>query len=248
MVGDHILRLHFRSQLLAQAPNGYNEWQVVTEEKAIPATEAAIIICDMWDNHWSRGAVERVNAMVPRMNEVVGAARDKGMTIVHAPSETMEFYAEHPARKRVLVVPRIEPPPDHEHDDPLLPVDDSDGGTDTGETSWYKAWTRQHPGIEIKDDDFISDDGGEVYTLLKQESIGQVLIMGVHTGMCVLNRSFGIKQMVKWGVNIALVRDLTDALYNPAKLPYVSHDEGTRLIIGYIEKFWCPTILSKDLL
>ena len=72
--------------------------------------------------------------------------------------------------------------------------------------------------------------------------------MGVHTNMCVLNRSFAIKQMVRWGVNIALVRDLTDTMYNPAMPPYVSHDEGTQLVIGYIEKFWCPSVSSDDLL
>jgi len=74
-----------------------------------------------------------------------------------------------------------------------------------------------------------------------------VLMMGVHTGMCILHRSFGIKQMVKWGVEIALVRDLTDALYNPARPPYVSQRQGTELIIRFIEKFWCPTVDSRDL-
>lgn len=65
--------------------------------------------------------------------------------------------------------------------------------------------------------------------------------------MCILNRSFGIKQMVRWGVSIALVRDLTDTLYNPAMRPYVSHDEGTQLLIGYIERFWCPTVESGEI-
>ncbi len=60
--------------------------------------------------------------------------------------------------------------------------------------------------------------------------------MGVHTNMCVLNRSFGIKQMVRWRVPVALVRDLTDAMYNPARAPYVDHDAGTQLVIGYIER------------
>ncbi|MGC8000379.1 hypothetical protein, partial [Salmonella enterica] len=73
------------------------------------------------------------------------------------------------------------------------------------------------------------------------------LIMGVHTNMCVLNRSFGIKQLVKWGMNTALVRDLTDAMYNPARAPYVEHEEGTQLVVSYIEKFWCPTVHSRDL-
>jgi hypothetical protein len=54
--------------------------------------------------------------------------------------------------------------------------------------------------------------------------------------------------MVRWGVEICLVRDLTDAMYNPAFSPYVSHDEGTQLVIGYIEKFWCPTTDSTGLM
>jgi hypothetical protein len=64
--------------------------------------------------------------------------------------------------------------------------------------------------------------------------------------MCILNRSFAIRQMVGLGFRVALVRDLTDAMYNPAMRPYVSHDEGTRLVVGYIEKFWCPTVSSQD--
>ena len=39
----------------------------------------------------------------------------------------------------------------------------------------------------------------------------------MHTNMCILDRTFSIKQMVRWGVDIALVRDLTDAMYNPAR-------------------------------
>jgi hypothetical protein len=66
--------------------------------------------------------------------------------------------------------------------------------------------------------------------------------------MCILNRSFGIKQLVKWGVTVALVRDLTDSMYNPARSPYVDHDTGTQLVIGYIEKFWCPTVTSDAIL
>jgi hypothetical protein len=73
-------------------------------------------------------------------------------------------------------------------------------------------------------------------------------MMGVHTNMCVLGRSFAIKTMVCWGVDVALIRDLTDTMYNPALRPYVSHDEGTRLVIEFIEKFWCPTLLSDDLI
>ena len=66
--------------------------------------------------------------------------------------------------------------------------------------------------------------------------------------MCMLDRSFAIKALVRWGIDVILVRDLTDAMYNPARSPYVSHDEGTNLVIQYIEAFWCPSMTSEELL
>jgi hypothetical protein len=44
-----------------------------------------------------------------------------------------------------------------------------------------------------------------------------------------------------------LVRDLTDSLYNPKGSPYVHHDQGTELVIEYIEQNLRPTVLSRDL-
>jgi hypothetical protein len=53
--------------------------------------------------------------------------------------------------------------------------------------------------------------------------------------------------MVKWGVTTYLVRDITDAMYNPKSAPNVTHADGTRLVVEYIEAHWCPTIESKQL-
>jgi nicotinamidase-related amidase len=241
------LRVHLRRRRLERDARGRNCWQVTTDETIWPAERTALLLCDVWDNHWCRGAVERLEVMIPRMDEVARSARAKGVTIIHAPSETMDFYADHLARRRALDIPRVDPPPPLDRPDPALPVDASDEGSDTGETSWYTAWSRQHPGIGIDDRDLISDDGGEVYSCLRAGRLEHLAIMGVHTNMCVLHRSFAIKQMVRWGVDVALVRDLTDAMYNPAMSPYVSHDDGTRLVVEFIEKFWCPSFLSADL-
>lgn len=248
MTPQATLTLHLRRSVLSHDAGGHALWRDEITQKRVPAAQTAIVICDMWDNHWSRGAAERVGAMAPRLNRVIHAARAQGVQIIHAPSETMTFYADAPARRRVADFAGITPPPDREIPDPPLPIDDSDGGSDTGETSWFRAWSRQHPAIDIdQDGDVISDNGPEIYSLLQRRAIEQLLIMGVHTNMCVLRRSFAIKQMARWGVNVALVRDLTDAMYNPARPPYVSHDEGTALVIGYIEKFWCPSILSQEI-
>ena len=73
------------------------------------------------------------------------------------------------------------------------------------------------------------------------------LLKGSDINMCVLNRSFAIKQLVRWGMRVALIGELTDAMYNPVMRPYVSHSEGTRLVIEHIQKFWAPTISSDQL-
>lgn len=241
--------LHLRRWKLTQDANGYNVWQEVVETRRVDAARVALLLCDVWDNHWSRGARERLDRLLPRMAEVVAAVRDRGGLIIHAPSDTMDFYADTPARVRAQAAPLVEPPPPLEHVDPPLPVDASDHGSDTGETDTHRPWRRQHPAIAIDPArDYISDQGRQVYSILRHHAVDQLLIMGVHTNMCVINRTFAIKQMVRWGMPVALVRDLTDAMYNPAMPPYVSHDEGTRLVVAYIEKFWCPSITSEELL
>ncbi|MBE0697496.1 MAG: isochorismatase family protein [Anaerolineaceae bacterium] len=246
---ENTFHFHLRSQVLSSDDGGHNCWAVNLQERVIPAGKTAVLLCDIWDNHWSRGAVDRLTEMLPRMNEVVALARQKGAKIIHAPSETLEFYTDSPARARMLAIPKIKPPRNRRILKPRLPIDDRDGGSDTGEKSWYKAWARQHPAITIDEEqDVISDDGQEIFSFLHDQGIEFLVILGVHTNMCILNRSFGIMQMVRWGVPVALVRDLTDTMYNPAKAPYVSHAEGTQLVIEYIEKFWCPTILSSELI
>ena len=248
MAQANFFHLTMRVQRLLPDEQGHSQWKTTNTEREVLTNRTALILCDLWDQHWSRGATERVAAMAPRINTFIQAARQAGAWVIHAPSETLAFYEPSPARKRMMNLPAVQAPRNRRHANPRLPIDDSDGGSDTGEKSWFQAWTRQHPAIEIDEArDGISDDGLEIYRFLHAHTIEQVLIAGVHTNMCILNRSFGIKQMVRWGIPVALVRDLTDAMYNPARAPYVSHAEGTRLVIEYIEKFWCPTMLSTEL-
>ena len=252
MVRNQQMKLDLRSRKLVRNAQGYTVWEVADVPTTLLTSETVLVLCDVWDNHWCRGAVERLAALLPGMNEVVKSLRSKGVLIVHAPSDTLDYYVGTPARQRVLDAPTVEPPAELPHDDPPKPIDDSDGGPDTdGNVSGVntQVWTRQHEAIEIDQErDAISDNGRELYSLYHQRGIKNILIMGVHANMCILGRPFAIKQMVRWGFHVALVRDLTDTMYNPARAPYVSHEEGTRLVVEYIEKFWCPTVSSEELL
>ena len=110
----------------------------------------------------------------------------------------MDFYKDSPQRKRILAVGKIDPPAPLGLPDPPLPIDDSDGGCDTPD-KFYKAWTRENAALRIAPADVISDNGAEIYSFLRERGIHNLLVMGVHTNMCVLNRTFAIKQMTNWG-------------------------------------------------
>lgn len=245
------MRVCFQTQKLEEDQLGRLTWRTHTRQVDLEPDRTAIIVCDMWDQHWCPSASQRVSEMVPKMKAVMEQARNLGVHIIHAPSDTMEFYAGHPARLRVLDVSPTHPTEVAEVPNLPLPIDDSDGGADQRVDPSrvnLKVWSHQHEGLLIDPlRDVISDDGLEIHAYLTHQAISHVLIMGVHTNMCILNRSFGIRQLLRWGVPVALVRDLTDAMYNPALSPYVSHDQGTQLVVEYIEKFYCPTVLSSDL-
>jgi nicotinamidase-related amidase len=195
--------------------------------------------------------------MAPRVNEFAKAARSRGVLIIHCPSNTMDFYKDHPGRKLAQSAPPATPLVplqkwcyiDATREAPL-PIDDSDGGCDCPRT-WKKGdpypWTRQNAAIEIMDGDAITDNA-EAYNLMQFRGIENVMVCGVHLNMCVLGRPFAIRQMVAQGKHVALVRDLTDTMYNPAQPPHVSHFAGTRLMVEHVEKYWCPSILSTSLL
>ncbi|HZT29834.1 MAG TPA: isochorismatase family protein [Bryobacteraceae bacterium] len=239
------LDLELRSRV--EAFKGSGDWQEVRFRKSFPVDQTAILICDMWDNHWCKGAVSRVVPLAQKMSPLIDAARAHGVQIIHAPSETMDFYKDLPQRLAILAVPRVEPPPSLGLSDPPLPIDDSSGGCDTPD-KFYKAWTREIATLHITGNDVVSDSGPQIYSFLRQRGIRNLLFMGVHTNMCVLNRTFAIKKMTNWGIRCVLVRDLTDTMYNPKDRPYVSHSQGTELVVEHIEKYWCPTTLSGEVM
>ena len=251
---SHVMNCKKLSVLIALAGCAFAQtitvpqrYQGAITARTLKVSSTAIIVCDMWDKHWCTGATRRVGKLVESMEPFLQQARAAGIQIIFAPSETMNFYQDFPQRKAMLALPKVEPPVPLDLPDSPLPIDDKSGGCDTHDAV-YKAWTRQHPGLTIAPQDLISDNGREVYSLLKQRHIENILVMGVHTNMCILNRTFAIKQMTRWGIPSLLVRDMTDSMYDPQDRPFVSHDKGTGLVIGYIEQNWAPSISSKDLL
>ncbi len=232
----------------------------------------AVIVCDVWDYHHSINAVRRMEEFGPRINAVVSRARQLGATIIHAPSDCMPAYADHPARSRSLAVARAKNlPADVEGWCSLVPgerravypIDQSDGGEDDDpqeHAAWAAKlkslgrnpgmpWQRQSDMIEIDPaTDYLSDRGDEVWNILEACGIQHVILTGVHVNMCVLGRPFGLRRMVLGGKQVVLLRDVTDAMYNPASWPYVNHFTGNERVIEHVERYVCPTISSDQIL
>ena len=264
------LNLHLRHRV--ETSEGSGRHHTLTREESWQPAETAIIVCDMWDLHHCKNAVLRETEFAPRLNELLNIARDKGVTIIHAPSSCMDFYAEHPARRRAVETPPADKLPEEigkwcyqipAEEAGVYPVDQSKGGEDDDpeeHAAWAQKlesmglnprapWTRQTELIEIdRERDYISDRGEEVWSILETRGIDNVILTGVHTNMCVLGRPFGLRQMARNGKNVVLMRDLTDTMYDPRAWPYVSHFTGTDLIVAHIEKYVCPTITSDQFL
>ena len=228
---------------------GSDAWDEVAIARSFDPKTCAVVLCDVWDDHWCKKASQRCGVLAPKIDAAVKGLRDRGVFAIHCPSDTMDFYKDSPARRRALDAAKWVRPKALVLPDPPLPVDSTDGGCDDAPPSkFFKAWSRQHPAVAIDDaKDAVTDKGDEVMNLLHARGITTVFVAGVHTNMCVLHRSFAIKELTRNRFDCVLVRDLTDSMYNPERDPKVSHDEGTELIVRHVEKHWCPTCLSKDL-
>lgn len=243
----------------------------LVKEQWLPS-RTAMIVCDMWDLHHCRNAVIREGEMAPRMNQVLEKARQAGVLIIHAPSSCMKPYEGSPARERARTAPAAARLPDKisewcrqipAEEQAVYPIDQTDGGEDddpADHARWAaelaakglnpKApWTKQIDVLRIDPEkDAVSDSGTEIWNLLEARGIDNVILMGVHVNMCVAGRPFGLRQMAKNGRHVVLMRDLTDAMYNPARWPFVSHRRGTELFIEHVERHICPTITSDQIL
>ena len=238
------------------------------------ADRTAVILCDVWDYHHSINAVRRLEEMLPRMNALLKEARQRGATIIHAPSDCMPAYEKHAARLRATSAPQTNLPkniaswcsriPSEENGSlDQYPIDQSDGGEDDDQEEhrqWAAKlvamgrnpgmpWKAQSPSIEIDPaKDYISDRGDEVWRILQDRQIRHVILLGVHTNMCVLGRPFGLRQLTAQKMDVVLLRDLTDCMYNPKRWPYVDHFTGNDLVVSYVERFICPSITSDQIL
>jgi len=187
----------------------------------------AVLIVDMWDQHWCTTATKRVRELARRVNEFVYEARKRHALIIHAPSDSMDWYEGGGARDRAKNSPKQNLPPsikdmieemhkkdpkdlnvpivlgrhDGCPDDPSCSVWTGGLRPGMGEGNYFHGEINQIISI-YQENDAVSDKMEEIYSLLKNEKRRNVLILGVHLNLCVLStRSFSLNKL-------AALRDL----------------------------------------
>lgn len=242
------LKLNLRSRV--EIANGSGVWEEVYTQERFLVNETAIVIIDMWDTHPCSGSQQRINVLAPKINSVIGRARGNGIQIIHAAMASYDAtdFTDSQKMLEYYYPSTLEVIQDYEALMPKFPLE---AGCDTDRDSeWDWSPTGGHPMIEVAEEDVVSgsDHKDRLYNFIQDRGIKNAIVMGVHANVCVPLNEAGIVALLNRGVNAILVRDLTDAYYDPRTPPYVSQEKGTELVVEHIEKYLCPSILSEDLL
>lgn len=215
--------------------------RIVVRNERVDPTRVGVIAVDVWNFHWCKTATMRVDAIVPRINKALEAARSLGMTVMLCPSDVVDNYVGFPQREKVFALPLGPVPKVMEVTCP--PVPDA-GGCACGRErcAVNYGWDGMHPGLHIGDEDWMPDTQAEVYAICKQRGLTHLIYVGFHTQVCLLGKPMGLKAMKSAGLNCVLARDMTDAHpgYDPAR--DFTPDLNTEQVVEHFEKHLAPTI------
>ena len=159
---------------------------------ALPLAHTALVLVDVWDNHFIESWLERATkiakeAVVP----VLQAARGAGITVVHAPSPPVEFRARS-GEYAAFRGPRSQPP-----GIPGIPQ------------------LGMSPLVEVREDEYVVATGDQLQEVAEERGILHMIFAGFATNWCILNRYYGMRAMAQRGYNLILLRDATAGVEFP---------------------------------
>ncbi len=214
---------------------------IVLSPTKVDPRRVGVIAVDVWNYHWCKTATMRVDAIVPRIDRALQAARELGMTVMLCPSDVVDNYVGYPQREAVFALPLV-PVPAYVTV-PCPPAPDA-GGCACGRErcAVNYGWDGMHPALRIGTDDLMPDTQAEVYAVCRKNGLTHLIYVGFHTQVCLLGKPMGLRAMKSAGLNCVLARDMTDA--HPGYDPAVGFtpDLNTERVVEHFEKHLAPTI------
>lgn len=222
-----------------------NELELVEKEKTFTTSQVGVLVIGMWSGHQCLVADKILHELSPKVNSFLKTCRSKNMKVIFGSSSLTKLAKYAPLRKNMkglsfvsLVDKGLSFPP--------IPFDDSDGGVNEKNPNFKRDDVDLHPSIEVSNTDAMSDNSKEILNYLNHHDIKLLLVVGVHTNMCVLDRPYGIKNLARYGFPMALVRDLTDPMVKPDGIKVKDRDDAKDKIVKFIEQYFCPSVDSRD--
>lgn len=214
----------------------------VERRESVDPSHVGVVAIDMWNYHWCKTATGRVAALVPRMNATLAGARKLGMQVFLCPTDSTDKYVGTPPRERAAVWPRRTVPWGPEINCPPVPGYGSGCMCGSPSCQGNYGWDGMHPDLVIGETDLMPTDAEGLYSICHDQGITHLIIVGVHTQICVLGKPTGIRNMKRAGFECVLARDLTDALTGYVPQQNIIPDDSTAKIVAHFEEHLAPTV------
>ncbi|MBN2368608.1 isochorismatase family protein [Candidatus Woesearchaeota archaeon] len=247
-IGLHIVSSEFLKHRIImdvrwQEQDVSGEWVKHEDQIQLNPSETALIVLDMWDNHRCVPAAINVKKLAPGLNEFISAARESGVQIVHSPSATMQYYENYSQYRRLIGYPDEFP----ETNISLSNFSVLGECVETCDNTTCPTWkNRQVSTISIFDSDLIGENKSVLW-YFSEKGIKNILLTGVHTNRCIIDRELGINGLLRHNFAVYLVRDMTDPYHFPDEESNLTHQDVYDLVIEFIERTRCPTVNSSEI-
>jgi nicotinamidase-related amidase len=217
-----------------------------------PAERTALVLVDMWNVHFIRSWIERAEHIsrefvIPAMD----AARDAGLTIVHAPCpEVAMQYPDH--------LPSVPPAPPQPSSGPDWPPHEF--RSRSGEYAAYRGPRDQPPGIathwdkvkgdlsmsplvDVRPNETVVATGRELHHVLAKAGIYHTIYAGFAANWCLMGRDYGIRAMSRYGYHMVVLRDCTTGVEFPDT---IDDNLVTELVIREVEQQYGFSASNED--
>jgi hypothetical protein len=219
-------------------------------EKTFLPSEVGILLVGLWDTHNCLIAQNILDQICPEINKFITRYRGLGSKVILG-SSSLGGKPEYRKYRQAIKGVGFSTFKDYGMNYPPLPFDDSfDGGIEEPNPDFVRSNVKLHPSIQLDDNDLISGNAKEIVNYLNHHHIKHLLVVGAHLNMCILDRPYAIRNLLRYGVNVSIVRDLVDPLYNSKSPPEgypKTREEAKNLLLNYLEKYYCPTTSTHEI-
>jgi nicotinamidase-related amidase len=173
----------------------------------LPVEQTAFLLIDVWNNHFIESWAERAREVTVRVIvPALAAARQAGLTIIHAPGIREAVHYPQLAR-HTPPAPEPEPnwpPAEFRRREGAYAIYRGPRHQPPGiGFRWNKVipHLRISPAIEVRDDDTVLGTGQQLHEFCGRHGILHLIVVGFATNWCVMGKDYGIRAMKARGYN-----------------------------------------------